>query len=164
MALVQQGCFGCFSSGVGQAFDPRGNVSRLNPGSMHHAGGRQEQFFSLTKDKAGNITIAAKIRYTAPVQVSLMDDQGKWSMKKTDSKEGYVEYKGEIQLSTAEMDKLSSADWSNFDYQPIDDTEKNDAILNHSEAAADLIPDEFRFTGDTKVVCHIHAKEVNNLM
>ena len=164
MALVQQGCFACFISGVGQAFDQRGNVSRLNPGSMHHAGGKQEQFFSLVKDKEGNITIAAKIRYTAPVQVSLMDDQGRWSMKKTDSKEGYVEYKGEIQLSTAEMDKLSSADWSQFNYQTIDNTEKDETIPNHSEAAANSIPNEFRFTGDVKVTCHIHAQEVHNLM
>ena len=162
MGILQQGAFACFISSVGTAFDPQGKLSRLTPGSVRYEGSRQLQNFSVTKDKAGDLTIIAKLRYTAPAQLAMADDMGRWTTKKTDAKSGYVEYQGEIKLSAADLDKLSSADWEHFDYGEIEATENNTNIPNHFEAAANLIPDAFKYTGDVKVSCHIHAQETRN--
>ncbi len=163
MTIVQQGAFACIIEGVGLSFDPQGKRSRINPGSMHHFGGTQTQSFSLTKDKNGNIKIAAKIRYTAPVQLGLVDDQGQYHMRKTDSKDAYVEYNSELIITSEEFDRLSSVDWANLDTTEMYTTETNEGIPNRYEEAAALIPDEFKFTGDVKASCHIHAQEVTNL-
>ena len=164
MGLVQQGTFACIISGIGTAFDPEGKISRLTPGSMTHFGGKQQQSFALTKDREGNITISAVIRYTAPVQLGLTDDEGHWFTKKTDAKDSYVEYRGEIKLPAADMDRLSTVDWTNFDYTEIGALDDNETVPHHHEAAADLVPAEFKYTGDVKVTCRIHAQEVSKLV
>ncbi len=163
MGIVQQGSFACIISGIGTAFDPEGKVSRITPGSMKHFGGKQLQSFALTKDRDGNITISAKIRYTAPVQLGLTDDEGHWFTKKTDPKDSYVEYRGELKLSADEMERLSTVDWTNFDYTGIKAIDDDETVPNHHEAAADLVPADFKFTGDVKVACRIHAQEVTKL-
>ena len=163
MGIVQQGTFGCGISAIGAAFDPNGSISRITPGSVTHEGSKVMQTFALTKDKQGNITIAAKIRYTAPVQLGLRDGENHFFMKKTDAKESYLEYKTEIKLSVADMDKLSLADWQHFDTAEINTTENDENRPNRFEQAANLIPDAFRFTGEVKVSCHIHTQEVRDI-
>lgn len=162
MCLAQQGTFGCSISAIGSAFDPNGSISRIMPGSVTHEGSKMLQTFALTKDKQGNITVAAKIRFTAPVHLGLRDGENHFYMKRTDAKESYVEYKLEIKLSTADMDKLSLADWRHYDKAEISATERNEALPNRFEEAANLIPDAFKYTGDVKVSCHIHAQEVRD--
>jgi len=160
MNVIHQGTYACVISGVGHAFDPQGKVLRFTAGSMQQ--GLQETF-SLSKDKEGNIKMAVKVRFTAPFLLSMADKEGKYTMKKTDAKESYAEYKADVTLPAADMDKLSSADWSKFNFEPIDQTEKNKENPNRFEAAANLIADEYKFTGDMKVSCRLHAQEIYDI-
>ena len=162
MAVIQQGTFGCAIAGVGHAFHREGKFSRLLPGSMRNMGGGQQQSFSLTKDKEGNIKMSCVVKFTGPAQVGLKDKDGKWFPKATDAK-GFVEYRMETKFTEAELDWLAMADWSGVDYAQIDKIENDETIPNHLEVAADLIPDDLKFTGDVKVSCRVHANAISDI-
>ena len=163
MAVIQQGTFGCATSAVGHAFSPQGMAHRLTPGRNRFNGGKMFQDFALTKDKFGNIGFSAKVKFTGPVQLGMMNKAGDWFTKMTDAKESYVEYKLDTKISADELEKLATADWSNFDATEIDRIENDYSIPERFAAAANLIPDQFRFTGDVKVSCRIHAQELNDI-
>ncbi|MBQ7651867.1 MAG: hypothetical protein IJS15_12960 [Victivallales bacterium] len=162
MAVIQQGTFGCVIAGVGHAFHREGKYSRLLPGSMRNLGGGQQQSFSLTKDKEGSIKMSCVVKYTGPAQLGLKDKDGKWFPKATDAK-GFIEYRMETKFTEAELDWLAMADWSGADYDQIDKIENDETIPNHLEAAADLVPDDLKFTGDVKVSCRVHANAISDI-
>lgn len=152
MANANQSISGAVMGGVGNAFDPQGNVSRLNG-----MGQRQTFNVNLTKDDNGNFVIKSDVKFTSPL-FDYTDEAGRKHTYKADTG-AYCNYHIDVTIPQASLDAFADADWENFDYGPIDAIERDKNISHNDERAAEKLPDACRLDIDVDVSYQMHADE-----
>ena len=163
MSLMHQGSLGSILTGVNNAFDPTAKMMQINVNEAGGYGGKQENSFSLSKDDKGNLSISGQVVFSGRLMLNLgrIDNNPKIKLTGTDG--SLATYSGKISLSAADLDKLAKADWSKLDMQSILAVDLNQKIDDRFQKAADMIPDDFKFTGSVDVNFNIHADSLIDL-
>ena len=159
MSLLHQGSLACLMTGVSGSFEREAGAPRLIIGQAN--GGDQFNSFSVTKDKAGNITIKGQVTFTGPVIVNLFN--GADFVNTASDADGFAKFEGTIRLSAADLDKLADADWKQYDGTEVTATDNDDNLPDHFRKAADKIPEPYKFTGSVDVSFKLHADELQNV-
>ena len=82
--------------------------------------------------------------------------------RKTD-KNGGVDYGVKITIPKADLDRFGNADWTQYDAKPATDAVGDRSLPNRFTAAAERVPEPFRFTGTVDVTCEIRANRLHDL-
>ena len=98
----------------------------------------------------GNVTCTGRL-------LLKLGDGDKAENKVTERTGAFAKYTGKITLPAADLDKLANADWTQIDMKPINDVDSNNSIDDRFQKAADMIPDEYKFTGSVDVTFNLHA-------
>ena len=159
MSLLHQGSLACLMTSVSGSFEREAGAPRLIVGQAN--GGDQFNSFSVTKDKAGNITIKGQVTFTGPVIVNLFN--GADFVNTASDADGFAKFEGTIRLSAADLDKLANADWKQYDGTEVTATDNDDNLPDHFRKAADKIPEPYKFTGGVDVSFKLHADELQNV-
>lgn len=156
MSILNQGALACIMTGVNNGFDPTAKQSQLGVNVMTAYGGNQEDFFSVSKDKDGNLSITGQVVFTGGLLLQFVNGDN-ISNKVTGNDGSFATYSGKISLSAADLDKLANADWEKLDMGPISEVDLNRNIDDRFKKAADMIPDDFKFTGSVDVTFNLHT-------
>ncbi len=151
MSMLHQGALACFMTGTQNAFDPEGKEAMFNASEMSGYGGHQSNGFSVTKDKAGNITIKGFVVHSGRLMVNMMSDAQHPVSKMSDTDGVYSRTEGIIKLPAADLDKLADADWTKLDMTQIQATDTNRNLPDRFTQAADRLPADYKFTGTVEV-------------
>ena len=162
MGCLHQGVSACALESVGYAFtETTGSFANLGT-NVHPDGGNKTQSFALTKDAEGNILIDHKVHFTGGALLQLNDGDKLFMDRKTD-KNGCVDYGVKITIPKADLDRFGTADWTQYDAKPATDAVGDRSLPNRFTAAAERVPEPFRFTGTVDVTCEIHANSLHDL-
>ncbi len=151
MASMNQSVIGIGSMAFNETLDLKKGVSRII-GSGYPI----EQTYRLSKDAAGNITIAGSCRKAlenlAVDTLYTPISTGPGSFERTEV---------EITFSAENFHALATANWAGFtNYDAVSATGFNMASpTRHADAAA-IIGDAFKFTGSFQVHQHYHLEEM----
>ena len=156
MSILHQGTIACIQTGVNNEFDPTGKETRLGASAPTSFNGHQVTSFAVTKDANGNFAITGNVTCTGRLLLKLGDGD-KAENKVTERTGAFAKYTGKITLPAADLDKLANADWTQIDMKPINDVDSNNSIDDRFQKAADMIPDEYKFTGSVDVSFNLHA-------
>ena len=162
MACMHQGVSACALESVGYAFtETTGPFARLST-NVHPDGGNKTQSFSLTKDAEGNFLIDHKVHFTGGALLQINDGDKLFMDRKTD-KNGGVDYGVKITIPKADLDRFGNADWTQYDAKPATDAVGDRSLPNRFTAAAERVPEPFRFTGTVDVTCELRANSLHEL-
>ena len=162
MGCMHQGVSACALESVGYAFtETTGSFANLGT-NVHPNGGNKTQSFALTKDAEGNILIDHKVHFTGGALLQLNDGDKLFMDRKTD-KNGGVDYGVKITIPKADLDRFGTADWTQYDATPVTDAVGDRSLPNRFTAAAERVPEKFRFTGTVDVTCEIRANSLHDL-
>ena len=162
MACMHQGVSACALESVGYAFtETTGPFARLST-NVHPDGGNKTQSFSLTKDAEGNFLIDHKVHFTGGALLQINDGDKLFMDRKTD-KNGGVDYGVKITIPKADLDRFGNADWTQYDAKPATDAVGDRSLHNRFTAAAEHVPEPFRFTGTVDVTCELRASSLHDL-
>ena len=163
MSVMHQGVFACLMTGTQYAFDPEAKVPKFDASSISKYGGRQNNGFSVTKDKAGTITIKGVVVHSGRLSLQMSSDAQNVETKVSDTDGAYSKTEGVIKISAADLEKLASADWEKFDTTQMKATDTNNTLPDRFKEAADMIPEEYKFTGTVEVVTKTHVNSLHDL-
>jgi hypothetical protein len=162
MGCMHQGVSACALESVGFAFtETIGPFASLGT-NVHPDGGDKTQSFSLTKDAEGNFLIDHKVHFIGGAMLQFGDGGDVLETKKTD-KNGGVDYGVKITIPKADLDRFGTADWTQYDAKPVTDAVGDRSLPNRFTAAAERVPEKFRFTGTVDVTCEIRANSLHDL-
>ena len=162
MSILHQGAIACFQTGVNNGLDPTGKETRLGASASTGFGGHQETSFAVTKDANGNFAITGNVTCTGRLLLQIGSGD-KATNKVTERTGAFAKYTGRITLPAADLDKLANADWAKIDMKPINAVDTNNRIDDRFQKAADMIPDEYKFTGSVDVSFNLHANEIDDM-
>lgn len=104
----------------------------------------------------GNLSITGQVVFTGGLLLQFVNGDN-ISNKVTGNDGSFATYSGKISLSAADLDKLANADWEKLDMGPISEVDLNRNIDDRFKKAADMIPDDFKFTGSVDVTFNLHT-------
>ena len=160
LSLMHQGTFGTILPSVFSAFDPTSKNMNLSIMEGTGFGGRQENAFSISMDNAGNVTIKGEVKYT---QCFMVNTPKTGMAPKFAGRDGsYAKFEGVIKISAQNLDDLAKADWEQCDVTESNQMEWHAANENRFARAADLIPPNFRFTGDVEVSMKVNINAIHD--
>ena len=159
MSLMHQGSVANFMTAAQHAFDAEGKVARLSASALCSFGGRQIFSFAVTKDKDGNIMVKGVVNHSGRLQVSLNSGPA----KATDVDGTYCKTEGVVKLPAAELEKLAAADWEKLNIAPIKAMDTNYDMPDRFTKAADMIPDEYKFTGTVEVSMKVCVNSLHGM-
>ena len=106
---------------------------------------------------AGNVTIKGEVKYT---QCFMVNTPKTGMAPKFAGHDGsYAKFEGVIKISAQNLDDLAKADWEQCDVTESNQMEWHAANENRFARAADLIPPNFRFTGDVEVSMKVNIND-----
>ena len=162
MSILHQGTIACIQTGVNNGFDSTGKEAKLGASGLSSFGGHQDTSFTVTKDANGDFTITGNVTCTGRLLLQIVNG-GDAQSKVTDLTGAIAKYSGTIKLPAADLDKLSKADWSKLDMDPINQVDGNREIDDRFHKAADMIPDEYKFTGSVDVSFNLHVDAIYDM-
>ena len=112
----------------------------------------RDEVFELSKDPNGDV----KLHFISRRPVKAIAVDGNVEMLALGS---FDEYEMDITFPAGNLDALATADWSKYDHTPVNTADKNKADVSRHISAADLVPDEFKFTGTVSMYPHVHFIE-----
>ncbi len=127
--------------------DPSALMPKVNASSNRSMPRREA--FELSKSAGGDV----QIHFFSHRPISVVDIDGHTQEV---SNESYDEFEMDITFPAANLDALSRADWEHFDYNPVRAADDNYDDPSRHMTAANLVPDEFKFTGTVAMSPHLH--------
>lgn len=162
MSILHQGTIACIQTGVNNGFDPTGRETKLGVSELSSFGGKQETSFAVTKDANGNFAITGNVTLTGRLLLQLGSGD-KLQSKVTDRTGAIAKYSGKITLPAADLDKLANADWESLDMNPISAVDLDRTVEDRFHKAADMIPNDYKFTGSVDVSFNLHTDAIHDM-
>ena len=145
MSCLNQAMGGIAFISFGVALDPKGKIPQTAP--QANLSKPRTIRFDISRDDNGNITITNTgheflTSISSPSGVTMVGD------------DSYYEYRLDITFTKENLDALGSADWTKYDHAPVIAMQGQGGEV----AAANSIPDEFKFTGNVDFSIHYHLQ------
>ena len=150
MSVMHQGSFGIALGTLGTGFDPEYKMTKLLGTEGTAMGGDQTNAFSVTMDRAGNITIKGTATFTRHLSLLVNNDRQQLTGA-TDDDGSYMKYEVEIHISAQDMNNFAGADWSQCNTAEATRLEQDPRLANRFQQAADAIHGDYKFTGSVNV-------------
>ena len=158
LSLMHQGTFGSILPAVFSSFDPASK--NMNFSILEGTGydGRQENSFSVSIDKGGNVTIKGEVKYTQCFQMPM----GGMAPKFAGHDGSFAKFEGVIKIPAANLEDLANANWAECDMTESNDMEWDARNDDRFAKAADRIPEGFRFAGTVDVNMKIQVNAIRD--
>ncbi len=150
MSVLHQGSFGVAMGAVGTGFDPQDKDMKFFAAEGTTMDGEQTNGFSVTKDRAGNISVTGTVKLFRHASLTVNNDQ-RQLLGATDDDGSFFQYKVEINIPARDMNKFAGADWSRCNTAEASRLENDEHIADRFQKAADQIDDGYKFTGSVNV-------------
>jgi len=161
MSFSNQGLPGIGIKGVGNAFDPNGNVSRLVVGSEALENNRTDSL-TLSKDSNGNFVIHSSTVFKSP-KLILKDEKQSTNIYSTNEGSS-LEYDLNVTITAESLEKLANADWEDFDSDANRKIENDITVPHCIERAADALPEDLKLDVKVDVSFSVNADQIAEMM
>ena len=151
MAVMNQSCNAIALNAFVQSLNPDPDARIPSFMIAERANTRVEEY-AVGRDEQGDITITLKYKSGAEF---LSIPKPKTTEHVRLDAGSYIEYEMTTKISAANLDAMAQADWSRLDGGPIKAAENGS--FTGSFTAANLLPEEYRFTGTTTSLIHVHV-------
>ena len=150
MAAMNQSCNAITLNAFTQSLNPN-PTAKLPPFMIAERANTRVEEYALGRDDQGNITITMK--YKAGAEILSYPKQKTTDHIRLD--EGsYIEYEMTTKIPAENLDKLAQADWGKLDCGSVRVGE-NGSYMGVFDAG-NRLPEEYRFTGTTTTLIHVH--------
>ena len=161
MSFSNQGLPGIGIKGVGNAFDPNGNVSRLVAGREALENNRTDSL-TLSKDSNGNFVIHSSTVFKSP-KLILKDEKQSTNIYSTNEGSS-LEYDLNVTITAESLEKLANADWEDFDSDANRKIENDITVPHCIERAADALPEDLKLDVKVDVSFSVNADQIAEMM
>ena len=76
-------------------------------------------------------------------------------------KDGGADYGVKITIPQADLNRLATVDWTQYDAKKATDAVFNGNLPHRFATAESFVPEQFRFTGTIDVTCEIRANSLD---
>ena len=109
----------------------------------------RDEVFELSQESNGDV----KLHFISRRPVKALTIEGNVEMLAPGS---FDEYEMDITFPAGNLNALATTDWSKYDHVPVNAADKNSKDMSRHITSANLVPDEFKFTGTVTMHPHVH--------